>query len=145
MDIVSSVLELKLKHPLLIWITGLSLGTIEGFIENWIFEDAVYYYYLVGMIIADGILGIYRAYKNNNIETSKLYLVGWSIVAQTALLSTGFVLSSRPSLNWLDDAIFVPLVLTNLLSIVKHLSLLHLLPKQFADILYKKVDIHKND
>ena len=48
-------------------------------------------------------------------------------------------------LGWLNEGIFVPIVLVNMLSLIKNLSMLGYIKKDFAQWINKKVDTYKNE
>ena len=141
-----SICSLKLKNPLLIWISGFSIGAVSGFVEQWIISPSATYFALIGLIIFDHITGVSLAFKNNRFETRKALRIIWTLLSHTALLLLSNQLSKgSASLFWLNEAVFVPLVLVNLLSLVKNLSLLGFIKKGFTEFFYKKIDAYKND
>lgn len=145
--ITASILSLNLKAK--VWITavfgGLTLGAISGFIMNWIYDPAISYVALIGLILADHVTGMYLAYINNRFETRKATRIFWTLTAHTGLLMFAFNIAKGASaLFWLDEAIFIPLCLVNMLSLVKNLSLLGLIKKEFSRWFYKKIDVYKN-
>tara|TARA_Y100000361_G_C11162000_1_gene348095 strand:+ start:26401 stop:26910 length:510 start_codon:yes stop_codon:yes gene_type:complete len=141
-----SIFSVKLKAPLLVWIGGFSIGSISGFVENWLHSPAVSFYALVVLIFADHLTGVCLAWKRNNFQTRKFLRIFWTLLSHCFLLYFSMQLGKgAKSLFWLNEAVFVPLVLVNLLSLVKNLSLLGFIKKDLASILYKKIDIHKNE
>lgn len=145
-EIFCSMSSANLKTPLLVWIGGFSVGSISGFVENWIVSPAVSFYALIALIFADHATGVFLAWKRNKFETRKFLRIFWTLLSHVALLYFSMQLSKgAKSLFWLNEAVFVPLVLVNLLSLVKNLSLLGFIKKNFASLLYKKIDVHKNE
>lgn len=146
-EIFDSVFELQLKKTLFLlsWLGGTVIGATSGFIADWIFDPAVSYFALISLIVADYASGIALAFRRNDFQTRKAARILWTIISHTALLFFGNQLSKGSvSLFWLNEAIFVPLVLVNLLSLLKNLSLLGYIKKGVASFLYKKIDQHKN-
>jgi len=145
-DTLTSMSGMNIREPLLAVIGSFSIGAVSGFIGDWIFDPAVSYFALIGLIVADHITGVTLAMKRNDFQTRKAARIFWTVIAHTALLLFATSLSKgSPSLFWLNEAIFVPLVLINLVSLVKNLSLLGYIKKSFAAFLYKKIDTYKND
>ena len=141
-----SVCSLNLKNPALVWLGGFSFGALSGSVEEWIISPASTYYSLLLLIALDHVSGVYLAYKNDRFETRKALRIFWTLISHTALLLLSNQLSKGSSaLFWLNEAIFVPLVLVNLISLIKNLSLLGFIKKGFADFFYKKVDKYKNE
>jgi phage-related holin len=148
MSITKSVLSLNLKIvPFTISVFGgFTLGSISGFVSNWIFDPAVSYYTLMLLICCDHVTGMCIAWKNNHFETRKATRIFWTLLSHTALLAFATNLSKGSNaIYWLNEGIFVPLVVVNLISLVKNLSLLGFIKKSFASILYKKIDVYKNE
>lgn len=146
--ILSSILSLNLKVE--VWVTsvfgGMTLGMISAFIGNWIYSPAETYYSLIGIIVCDHFTGMYLAYKNNRFETRKAVRIFWTLCSHTGLLLfVNNIAKGEPTLFWLDETVFVPLCLVNLLSLVKNLALLGFIKKEFANWFYKKIDVYKND
>ena len=144
-ETIGSIFSVNLKAPFLIWIGGFSVGSITAFVENWIVFPAASYFALIALIFADHISGVCLAYKRNDFQTRKFLRIFWTLLSHTALLYFSMNLSKgAKSLFWLNEGVFVPLVLVNLLSLVKNLALLGFIKKSFAEWLYKKIDVHKN-
>tara|TARA_R100001244_G_scaffold16626_1_gene17982 strand:+ start:1174 stop:1815 length:642 start_codon:yes stop_codon:yes gene_type:complete len=145
-SIAKSVCGLTLKKPSVILLSGFSIGTIYSFTNAHIYNPADQYYSLMLLILVDNLTGMYVALKNQKFCTSKAKRVLYTLIGHTAILFFAFQLGreSKP-LFFLKDAVFVPLVLINLLSFVKNLSLLGYLPKTFAKYLYKKVNTYDNE
>jgi len=148
MSITKSVLSLNLKIvPFTISVFGgFTLGSISGFVSNWIFDPAVSYYTLMLLICCDHFTGMWIAWKNNRFETRKATRIFWTLLSHTGLLAFATNLAKGSNaIYWLNEGIFVPLVVVNLISLVKNLSLLGFIKRSFAEMLYKKIDVYKNE
>ena len=145
--IVESVLSLKLKTSVLLTtlIGGFSVGMITGMVENWIFEPYIAFYSLIGIIICDHISGMYLAWIGGRFQTKKAARVFWTMIAHTSLLVGATGLSASNGLYWLNEAVFTPLAIFNLLSLIKNLALLGFIKKDVVGFIYRKVDNYKND
>jgi hypothetical protein len=146
--IVSSILSLKLKTE--VWFTsvfgGMTVGMITGFVGNWIYSPYESYFSLIGLIICDHLSGMYLAYKTNRFETRKAVRIFWTLCSHTGLLLfASNIAKGEETLFWLDETVFVPLCLVNLLSLVKNLALLGYIKHEFAGWFYKKIDVYKNE
>lgn len=144
--IAESVLSLKLKtHVLLTTLFGgFTIGMITGAVENWIFEPYVAYYSLIGIIFCDHLTGMYLAWKGNRFETKKASRIIWTLLAHTALLMGATGISASNGLYWLNEAVFTPLALFNMLSLVKNMALLGLIKKDVVRFIYNRVDNYKD-
>lgn len=146
--IIESVLSLNLKPICLVISTfgGFTIGAATGFANDWIFDPAISFFFLLGLICADHLSGMYLAWKNDRWETRKATRIFWTLLSHTALLSFASNLAKgSEALYWLDEGIFVPLVIVNLISLIKNLSLLGLIKKDFSKLFYKKIDAYKNE
>lgn len=146
--IFTSVMSLNLKFK--VWIStvigGFTIGVLLGFIDNYIYDPYLSYFMLIGIIISDHFTGMYLAFKGNRFETRKALRIFWTLLSHTGLLMfSNNLAEGDQTLSWLDDGIFVPLCLVNLLSLIKNLSLLGWIKKDFANFLYRKIDTYKNE
>lgn len=119
---------------------------ITGFVTDWIFDPAVSYFAMIGLIVADHIAGMTVAIKGNRFKTQKALRIFWTLIAHTGLLIFATnIARGTESLSWLNEAIFVPICIVNLISLIKNLTLLGLIKKDLANFFYKNIDVHKND
>lgn len=147
-SIGESVLSLNLKIvPFTISVFGgFTIGSITGFVTDWIFDPAVSYYTLMLLICCDHFTGMWIAWKNNKFETRKATRIFWTLLSHTGLLAFATNLAKGSNaIYWLNEGIFVPLVIVNLISLVKNLSLLGFIKRSFAEMLYRKIDVYKNE
>jgi len=147
LPIVESVLSLKLKASVLLTTLfgGFSIGMITGMVENWIFEPYMAFYSLIGIIFCDHLSGMYLAWIGNRFQTKKAARIMWTLLAHTGLLTAATGLSTSDGLYWLNEAVFTPLAIFNLLSLIKNLALLGFIKKDVVGFIYRKVDNYKND
>lgn len=146
--IIESVASLNLRPEFFVGsiFGGFTLGMISAFAENWIYSPASALYALIALIAIDHVTGTAIAFRNNKFETKKAVRIFWTLISHVGLLSLSLNLAKGSvAIYWLDESVFVPLVLVNLLSLVKNLSLLGLINNKFADILYNKIDVYKNE
>ncbi len=146
-EITVSILSLSLKKAVFLfaWVGGTVLGAVSAFVTDWIFDPSISYFALMALIAADYASGIALALKRNDFQTRKAARILWTLISHTALLFLSNHLSKgAESLFWFNEAVFVPLVLVNFLSLLKNLSLLGYIKRGVATFLYKKIDQHKN-
>lgn len=146
--IIKSVCSLNLKIEVLVGsiIGGFSIGMVSGVVTDWIFDPAVSYYFLLGLIVSDHVAGMTIAYKNDRFETKKALRIFWTLIAHTGLLAFSTNLAKgADAIYWLNEAIFIPICLVNMLSLIKNLSLLGLVKKDLASFFYRKIDVYKNE
>lgn len=125
---------------------GFSIGAFTGFVEDWIFSPAASLFALLALIAADHIVGLVVAWKRNSVDTRKALSIFWKLLSHIGLLMFANNLAKGSMfLGWLNEGIFVPIVLVNMLSLIKNLSLLGYIKKDFAQWINKKVDTYKNE
>lgn len=125
---------------------GLIAGTMSAFVNDWIFDPSISYFTLVGLIAADHLSGSYLAFKHNRFDTRVALRIFWTLLSHTALLMFSTNLSKGADvLFWLNEAVFVPIVIVNLMSLVKNLALLGWIKKGFARMITDKIDNYKNE
>ena len=146
--IFSSVLSLKLRTP--VWCTvvfgGFTVGGLTAWIDNWVYNPYSTYLAIIGLITTDHLTGMAIAWQNNKFETRKALRIFWTICSHTALLMfASNIAKGNPALFWLDEALVVPVALVSLLSLIKNLALLGFVKSEIADLLYRKIDVYKNE
>jgi hypothetical protein len=147
-DIVESVFSLKLKMS--VWLLTVfgtfTVGSFVSFVTDWVFDPAESFVALIAVIIMDSISGMYRAYINNAFETKKAVRVFWTLISHSALLSASYNMAKGSNVFlYVTSGLFTMLCSVNMLSFVKNLSLLGLVPRSIASWLYKKIDVYKNE
>ena len=135
------------KHVLLITLLGgFSIGAVTGFVEDWIFSPAASLFALLALIAADHTTGLVVAWRRGSFDTRKALSIFWKLLSHIGLLMFANNLSKGSIfIAWLNEGIFVPIVLVNMLSLIKNLSLLGYIKKDFAQWINKKVDTYKNE
>jgi phage-related holin len=135
------------KHVLLITLVGgFSLGAFTGVVEDWIFSPAASLFALLALIACDHIAALALAWRRDAVDTRKALSIFWKLLSHIGLLMFANNLAKGSVfLGWLNEGIFVPLVLVNMLSLIKNLSLLGYIKKDFAKWIDKKIDTYKNE
>lgn len=135
------------KHVLLITVVGgFSIGAFTGFVEDWIFSPAASLFALLALIAADHIAALVLAWRRDAVDTRKALSIFWKLLSHIGLLMFANNLAKGSVfLGWLNEGIFVPIVLVNMLSLIKNLSLLGYIKRDFATWINKKVDTYKNE
>jgi phage-related holin len=123
-----------------------AFGALLYLIHEHIWSPAEGYLLLVLLLGADFLTAVLLAWHNNSFETRKALRFSYKLVAYTSLLFFAHNLGKYESaLAFLPQAVFMPLILMLFLSLIKNMSLLGWLPTALAEILYKKIDVFKNE
>jgi phage-related holin len=131
-----------------LWMDGAAsvFGALLYLIHEHIWSPAEGYILLVLLLGADFLTAVMLAWRSNTFETRKALRFSYKLVAYTCLLFFAHNLGKYESaLAFLPQAVFMPLILMLFLSLIKNMSLLGWLPTALAEILYKKIDVFKND
>ena len=144
-DELRSLLEADRKGAGWWDVASAGAGMLLYFIGQHIWSPAEGYLLLALLLGADFVSAALLAWRNGTFETRKALRVTYKLVAYTVLLFFAHNLAKYEStLAFLPQAVFLPLVLMLLLSLIKNLSLLGYLPVALAEILYRKIDVFKN-
>ncbi len=126
--------------------SGAIAGTVSAFVADWIFDPSISYFTLVGLIATDHLTASFLAFKHNRFDTRIALRIFWTLLSHTALLMFATNLSKGADvLFWLNEAVFVPIVIVNLMSLVKNLALMGWIKKGFARMITDKIDNYKNE
>lgn len=96
------------------------------------------------VVWADWIFGVWRAKRNGNFETQKAFKVLYYCVAYTLMLQVVLAVEKGyPSASWMSEAIIMPVLTFQIISILKNMSLLRLIPQGLLLEILKKIDNYK--
>lgn len=120
-------------------------GVVTATVQGFIWEPAITYYVVILLVVVDFLTGVSVAIKANNVETRKAMRLVYKILAYTLIMVVAHNIGrSEPALFWLPQAVVTPIVLILLMSTIKNLSLLNVLPAHVAKFLYNSLDKYKN-
>lgn len=92
----------------------------------------------------DWFFGVWRAKKSGNFETQKALKVIYYFVAYSVMLQTILIIEKGyPSAFWMSDAIIMPIITFQIISILKNMSLIGLIPQGLLLEILKKIDNYK--
>lgn len=121
------------------------VGALWGAIDAHVYSPVLGYSVMAGMVALDAFLGVWIALKFKRYDKAKLLNAVANLLAYTVVLAIAHNLrKSEPLLFWLPQAVFVPVVLTVFISIIKNLSLLGFLSRSLTHFLSDRVETYKN-
>jgi phage-related holin len=142
--ISNTILELNLKQPLLFWIGTFSIGAITGFIKDWIIDPPEVYIAIVVLVVCDWVSGVVIAVDKGDFRTDRALTILWRLFAHIALFYFATVFSKNVNvLFWMNEAMVAPIVIANLLSLMKNLTLLGVIKGDVILAFYKNIDKYK--
>lgn len=98
------------------------------------------------VVIIDWLFGVALSFKNKVFETQKalkiIYYLGayWLILFAVLSIEKGY-----PSAFWLSEAIIMPILTFQIISMVKNLILLNLITNSVAKEIFKNIDKYKEN
>lgn len=96
------------------------------------------------VVWVDWFFGIWRAKRIGNFETQKAFKVLYYCVAYTVMLQTVLAVEKGyPSAVWMSEAIVMPILTFQIISILKNMSLLGLIPQGLLLNILKRIDNYK--
>ncbi|WP_271407420.1 phage holin family protein [Tenacibaculum soleae] len=97
------------------------------------------------VVILDASLAMMKAYKTGSFETNKSFKAVIMLVLFWALLATVLVIEKGfPFASFLSEAVIVPILLFQIISIIKNLSLLGYINNDLAKRILSNIDNHKS-
>lgn len=125
-----------------------AIGSIIGFIENYVYSPAGLFFALSILVVADFATGVTLAYKRKEIETSKLPIFLYRIGIFTLIMfAVNAIKKHSAYLYWLDDGVIFFFFSVATLSILKNAHLLGWIGENwlnsFLSMLLKNVDKSK--
>jgi phage-related holin len=96
------------------------------------------------VVLLDVIFGIAKAMKLGNFETNKTFKAIYMLVSFWLLLATVLTIEKGfPFASFLSEAILLPILIFQLISILKNMQLLGLINNTTLDKILTKIDKHK--
>lgn len=132
---------MQLKFLLFLGVTG---GVFSGLI-NMLLEDKNQFVAIFAVVVIDMIFGVLQALKSGTFQTKKsvkaLYRIGafWWLLATVLIIEDAFSFAS-----FLSEAILLPILVFQLISVLKNMSLLGIISNATLLKILKNIDTHKH-
>jgi hypothetical protein len=127
-------------------ITGgsMSLAFICSYFMELTMQNAEQYLAIATLIFADGFFGVIAGVKREGFKTYKAFkilrtLVFWSIILTVMLV----IEKSIPGAGWLSEVVVVPLVILQLVSVLKNASMAGFIKMEAVNQILDRIDSHK--
>ena len=127
-------------------ITGgsMSLAFICSYFMELTMQNAEQYLAIATLIFADGFFGVIAGVKREGFKTYKAFkilrtLVFWSIILTVMLV----IEKSIPGAGWLSEVVVVPLVILQLVSVLKNASMAGFIKMDAVNQILDRIDSHK--
>jgi len=130
----------------IITITSMSLGFIFSYFLNLTIQNAEQYLAVATLVFADGFFGIIAGIKREGFKTYKAIKILRTLLFWVIMLTLILVIEkSIPGAGWLSETMLMPLVIFQLISVVKNASMAGFIKADVVNKILDTIDKHKGD
>jgi len=127
-----------------ILISAFSFGALASEWQIMVIDAQYQFLAILCVVLLDAVFGIAKAWKLGNFETKKTLKAVFMLVAFWALLATVLTIElGFPFASFLSEAILLPILLSQLIKILKNMQLLGLIQNDVLTKILSKIDKHK--
>ena len=124
--------------------TSMSLAFICSYFMELTMQNAEQYLAIATLIFADGFFGIIAGVKREGFKTFKALKILRTLVFWTIILTVILVIEkSIPGASWLSETVVVPLVVLQLISVLKNASMAGFIKMDVVNQILDRIDSHK--
>lgn len=124
--------------------TSMSLAFICSYFMELTMQNAEQYLAIATLIFADGFFGIIAGIKREGFKTFKALKILRTLVFWVIILTLILVIEkSIPGAGWLSETIVVPLVVLQLISVLKNASMSGFIKTDVVNHILDRIDNHK--
>lgn len=124
--------------------TSMSLAFICSYFMELTMQNAEQYLAIATLIFADGFFGIIAGIKREGFKTFKALKILRTLVFWTIILTVILVIEkSIPGASWLSETVVVPLVVLQLISVLKNASMAGFIKMDVVNQILDRIDNHK--
>ena len=125
--------------------TSMSLAFICSYFMELTMQNAEQYLAIATLIFADGFFGIIAGIKREGFKTYKALKILRTLVFWIIILTVILVIEkSIPGASWLSETVVVPLVVLQLISVLKNASMAGFIKMDVVNQILDRIDIHKD-
>lgn len=143
-DMITSITHLKSLKDFFLNLIITLLSFLFAYGKVLILDNINLFIAIGVVVIIDWIFGVMIAIKNKKFETQKAlkivyYLITyWSMLFAVLSIEKGF-----PSAFWLTEAIIMPILVFQIISMIKNFMLLGVINNSLAKQMFKNIDRYK--
>lgn len=125
-------------------IASFIIGTLFSGIITKILDEEAQFIAILAVVFLDAVFGIARAISKKEFETKKAFkgvymlVAFWLLLAVVLLIEMGY-----PFASFLSEAILLPIITFQIISILKNMHLLGLISGSLLDRILSNIDKHK--
>lgn len=134
------------SSKLIILIFSGTIGALYAELIDMVVTDRWQFISILLVVLLDSVLGISLALKRKIFEVKKAFKgvlmlsVFWAILGVLLTIERGF-----PYASFLSEAILLPIIVFQLISIIKNANLLGIITGSLADKILENIDNYKNN
>ena len=122
----------------------ISFGFICSYFMELTMRNAEQYLAIATLIFADGLFGVIAGVKREGFKTYKAIRILRTLIFWVIILTVILVIEqSIPGASWLSETILMPLVVFQLISVLKNASMAGFVKVEVLNQILDKVDKHK--
>lgn len=123
-----------------------NIGGAIAIIFDAYLADGLQFFAVFLVVVMDLAFGVARALQNGTFETKKSFKGVYRLVAFWALLAVVIAIEKGFNyIDWMSEAVMMPIIVFMLISIVKNMHLIGLIPKSLLTEILSKVDKYKDE
>ena len=124
--------------------TSMSLAFICSYFMELTMQNAEQYLAIATLIFVDGFFGVIAGIKREGFKTFKALKILRTLVFWTIILTVILVIEkSIPGASWLSETVVVPLVVLQLISVLKNASMAGFIKMDVVNQILDRIDNHK--
>ncbi|WP_435263431.1 phage holin family protein [Tenacibaculum sp. nBUS_03] len=143
MNIILKIKQHTMQLKFLLFL-GVAGGVFSGLI-NMLIKEQNQFVAIFAVVVIDMIFGVIQALKSGTFQTKKsvkaLYKIGafWWLLATVLIIEDAYSFAS-----FLSEAILLPILVFQLISVLKNMSLLGIISNVLLLKILKNIDTHKH-
>ena len=129
---------------LLIATSSMSIAFICSYFMNLTMDNAEQYLAITSLVFMDGFFGIIAGIKKEGFKTYKAIKIVRTLIYWVVILTGVLILEkSIPAMGWLSETVLMPLVVFQLISVLKNASMAGFIKNEVLNKILDKIDDHK--
>lgn len=124
--------------------SSMSIAFIVSYFMNLTVNNAEQYLAITSLVFMDGFFGIIAGIKKEGFKTYKAIKIIRTLIYWVVILTGILILEqSIPAMGWLSETVLMPLVVFQLISVLKNASMSGFIKLEVLNKILDKIDSHK--
>ena len=124
--------------------SSMSIAFICSYFMNLTLGNAEQYLAITSLVFIDGFFGMIAGIKKEGFKTYKAIKILRTLIYWVIILTGILILEkSIPAMGWLSETILMPLVVFQLISVLKNASMAGFIKIEILNKILDKIDSHK--